>query len=367
MGPCGRGTVPCARPCGGSRCPRGSPTSTVETMRGQTPAGRGTVLCARYCCGRRGRGPFHGTLREGHSPLCPILLRTAETPSLPTLQMGWGAFDLAIPGRGTVPRARSCGSSSRPGGAPSPAIEKIGPANARREGRSPLRPILLRTAGTPSLPDLSGLARAPGHRVWFQVPQRRPWSAFPCGPRGRGPSHGTLWEGHSPLCPHLSTDREDKLPLTCAVTPTAGRSPSSLTPWGLDRCLAGKHPRSPALGASPHAVRLRASRALCTSPCTLCTSGVHRNATATQSTPAKASRGLEAGVELEDGDALRLPLRLQVRTHPTTPTPLRSTMRATFQQTRDATPTPAMPSTEAMKTVILLPGAPPSAARHPGS
>jgi len=96
--------------------------------------------------------------------------------------------------------------------------------NDVREGRSPLRPVFFRTARTRSLPwdlvggaqssvpdvpadggdavppGLSELARAPGHRVWLQVPQRPPVSAFPCGPRGRGPFHGTLGEGHSPLC-----------------------------------------------------------------------------------------------------------------------------------------------------------------------
>jgi len=55
-----------------------------------------------------------------------------------------------------------------------------------------------------------------------------------------------------------------------------------------------------------------------------------------------------------------------VQTRPTKPTPLGSTIRATFQQTRDATPTPAMPSTKPMKIVFLLPGPPSSAARHLG-
>jgi len=49
MGPCGRGTVPCARSCGDSRRPRESPSSTNEKIWGRTPAGRGAVLCARNC------------------------------------------------------------------------------------------------------------------------------------------------------------------------------------------------------------------------------------------------------------------------------------------------------------------------------
>jgi len=46
------------------------------------------------------------------------------TLSLPTWQMGWGAFDLAIPGRGTVPRARPCGGSRRSTASPSSATKK---------------------------------------------------------------------------------------------------------------------------------------------------------------------------------------------------------------------------------------------------
>jgi hypothetical protein len=121
--------------------------------------------------------------------------------------MGWGAFDLAIPGRGTVPRARSCGSSSRPGESPSLATKNIGPGNARREGHSPLCPALLRTAETPSLPcDLVGGAQ----------------SSAPA------PLYGPLAHG---------------APLTCAAAPTAELSPSLPTPWRPDRRSAGKHPR----------------------------------------------------------------------------------------------------------------------------
>jgi hypothetical protein len=251
------------------------------------------------------------------------------TLSLPTWEMGWGAFDLAIPREGHGPPCPFMRQLKPPWRVAAPATNNIGPANARREGAQSPVPDVLADRG----------------------------DALP-------PRQGSR-EGHSPLCPHVSTDREDKAPLTCAVTRTAGRSPFLPSPWEPDRHSTGNQPLRLALPHTPRGSMHPDS--LCTSPCALSASGVHRNATAAQSTPAKASRGLEAGVELEDGDALRLPLRLQVRTHPTTPTPLTSTIRATFQQTRDATPTPAMPSTEPMKTVILLPGAPPSAARHPGS
>jgi hypothetical protein len=157
MGPCGRGTVPCAQCSCGRRGRR--PSRPVGARKGTSrlsrAAGSARALVSTFSCGPRGRGPSHGTLWEGHSPLCPISLRTA---------------------------------------------------------------------GTPSLPDLSGLARAPSHRVWFQVPQRRPWSAFPCGPPGCGPSRlgrfrtvpGTVAmarEGHDPPWPiFLRTVRTRSLP-----------------------------------------------------------------------------------------------------------------------------------------------------------
>jgi hypothetical protein len=116
MGPCGRGTVLCTRCSCGRRGRRPSrpvgirkstrPLGRVEGSarawgppfladRGGTvppngPCGRGADLCARNSCGPRGRGPSHGALWEGHSPLCPIFLRTAGTPSLPTCRSSQG-------------------------------------------------------------------------------------------------------------------------------------------------------------------------------------------------------------------------------------------------------------------------------------
>jgi len=64
------------------------------------------VLRGRYFCGPRGRGPSHGTLWEGHSPLCPILLRRAETPSLPTCRGSQGHWPIGSRYRfGTGPGA----------------------------------------------------------------------------------------------------------------------------------------------------------------------------------------------------------------------------------------------------------------------
>jgi hypothetical protein len=129
---------------------------------------------------------------------------------LPLQRVGWPAHLLAT---GRLLQAASSGPRGR---CPS--------HGALWEGHGPLCPISLRAAGTPSLPDLSGLARAPGHRVWLQVPQRRLWSAFPCGPRGRGPSQRTLWEGHSPLCPiFLRTAGTPSLPTCRSLRGRPGR------------------------------------------------------------------------------------------------------------------------------------------------
>jgi hypothetical protein len=102
--------------------------------------------------GPRGRGPS----RAGQCRRMPTVERCpgGAQSSAPDI---FPDRDDAVPpmrpcGRGTVLRARSCGSSSRPGESPSSTIEKIGRANARWEGHSPLRPIFSRTARTRSLP-----------------------------------------------------------------------------------------------------------------------------------------------------------------------------------------------------------------------
>jgi hypothetical protein len=114
----------------------------------------------------------------------------------------------------------------------------------------------------------------------------RPGGRHSCGPRGRGPSQPTVWEGHSPsvpaacasqvrsparidgrprgalglpraqegrspLCPRLSTEREDKVPLTCAAPPARdGRRPRP--PHGVLTALRLKPTAPPALPYTPH-------------------------------------------------------------------------------------------------------------------
>jgi len=170
-----------------------------------------------------------GELDRSCAPPRPASLRPVKIP--------WCRATWQCPGRGTVLRARPCCSLSRPGESPSPATKKSG-------GRTP-----------------AGRGTVLCARY------------FP-GPRGRGPSRWTLWEGHSPLCPHLLTDRGDTArPLPAPSHPRRdGRRPRP--PHWVQ--ITARPASTSAPGASPHAARLHASRA----PCTLCTSGVHRNAAA---------------------------------------------------------------------------------------
>jgi hypothetical protein len=105
------------------------------------------------------------------------------------------------PGRGTVLCARTCGSLGRPGESPSSTIEKIGRANARREGCSPLRLIFLLTTGTRSLPwDLVGEPQPP-------VPAILGDSGDALSPKLINASECLLLamarQGHGPPCPFM--------------------------------------------------------------------------------------------------------------------------------------------------------------------
>jgi hypothetical protein len=213
MGPCGRGTVPCARHCcgprkrrpsrpckwagvpsiwrslGGARSPvpvHAAAQAALESRRPRrlkrlgrrTPAGRGTVPCARHCCGPRKRRPSHATLWGGHSPLCPIFCgRRGRRPSRPV-----GAR------KGTGRLSRAAGSARAPVSAFSCGPQGHGPSQGTlRERHSALCPIFLRTAGTPSLPACRSSQEHP---------------AIGCGCRFRRGDHGL---------PFL-VDREDAVP-----------------------------------------------------------------------------------------------------------------------------------------------------------
>jgi hypothetical protein len=249
----GRGTVLCAT--GRIAC------ATRQSE--NAPSGRGTVLRACQFCGPRGRGPSHSTIREGHgplchrqdclchaaerertlwegrSPLCPLILadRGDAVPPIPPLGRGAvlcatgriacatqqsenapsGSARLPNPGRGAVlcarkslppclPILRTARTRSLPfhhsGGPQSPVPQAGLPVPLSGAKTYPLggarssvaaNPCLcarqfLRTARTRSLPmHHSGGAQSP-------VPVNS------CGPRGRGPSHCTIREGHGPLC-----------------------------------------------------------------------------------------------------------------------------------------------------------------------
>jgi hypothetical protein len=292
--PCGRGTVPCARSCGGSRRPRGSPSSTIEKIRGERPPGGAQSSApntiadggdavppdlsglarapghrvwfqvpqrgpwSAFPCGPPGCGPSrHGRFRtvpgtvamarERHGPACPIFLRTARTRSLPTDPVG-GAHS-SVPNisadRGNaVPPDLANGlgcfrSGDSPGGARSP-VPVHAAAQAALEGRRPRR---LKRLGR----------RTPAGRGAVLC------ARYSCGQRGRRPSHATLWEGHSPLCPHLSTEREDMVqPLPAPPCPRRDvRRPRPRHAVQIRAYLVST--RAP--GPSPHTVQLHASRA----------------------------------------------------------------------------------------------------------
>jgi hypothetical protein len=135
--------------------------------------GRGMVLRGRYSCGPRGRG----SSRAGQCRRMPTVGRCPGGA-----QSFAPGIDCGRRGRRPSPTCRSsqghpaigCGFRFRRGARGLPFLadrkDAAPPMGTLWEGHSPLCPIFLRTAGTPSLPDLSELARAPGHRVWLQVP-----------------------------------------------------------------------------------------------------------------------------------------------------------------------------------------------------
>jgi hypothetical protein len=157
--------------------PSQGPRAWQPTMMcGRTPTGG--AQCLRPCsCGRRGRRPSRRSTQGGAQSPVPGFLRTARTRSLPYNHRGWG----------TVPCARSLGGARCPGGAQSSAPDiladrgdTVPPKDPLREGRSPLRPIFLRTAGTRSLPG--------NHRGRGTVLRAR----YSCGCWGRRRSRGIL-------------------------------------------------------------------------------------------------------------------------------------------------------------------------------
>jgi hypothetical protein len=112
------------------------------------PRGRGTSRPD----GVRGGPCDSAKIREGYRP------RTRpDADRKHAVAPGWADVAAcpklgATPGGGTVPSARPCGGSRRSTGSPSSAPENTWPVIARREERSPLRPIFFLTLGTRSLP-----------------------------------------------------------------------------------------------------------------------------------------------------------------------------------------------------------------------
>jgi hypothetical protein len=239
----GSGTALRARSLGGERRPGGaqSPVPDILADRGdavpprepsweghclpcpfigrRTPPGRGAVLCARYSCGPWGHGPSQGTIVGGARSSVPVYLAAHA------------AF----------------------GGSPSSATESDGRANAYREGRSLYAHIL--ADGGDAVPPSDPFRE--GHS---------PLCPDSCGPRGRGPSQGSIvggarssvpvhWaanaarEGRSPLCPiFLRTAGTRSLPGNHRGRGTVFRA----------RSLGGE--RRPGGAQSPAPVFLRTAR-----------------------------------------------------------------------------------------------------------
>jgi hypothetical protein len=172
--------------------------------------------------------PPAGTSWEGHSPLCPVFLRTVRTRSLPTCRSSQGYSPIGSCRFGT---GRRGSLSLRTAGTPSLPWDLVGGAQSSV-------PDILADREDAVPPNLSELARAPSDWGTLQLQHGPRGQPFPADGEGAVPPVGTSWEGHSPLCPILFADREH------AVPPL----PAPLHPRGRIAVLGGRLALCPARG-----------------------------------------------------------------------------------------------------------------------